>query len=232
LTSRNRPDLLIPLAHVLVGQDTAAMPLRKTREQREAQRAEIDRQDREYAQSGSLCERHLVLRGHQDVRMSLLWITDEAYYLITIRPGANVSNVRQEPCLLAFPFTFAKDHMIPFFDSDDRSHKERLEATRMAVNLVSEFPETIDALLYLMRRVRNLAAARVACTPSEIPEGSWKALFVAHDGFVIATRKELGLSNRPEVSKPALLPWNNYRLTISLARLCVRSLLQRFHTGQ
>ena len=84
--------------------------------------------------------------------------------------------------------------MMPFFDSEGRPHKERLEASRMAVNLVSEFPETMDSLLYLMQRVRNLAGARAAYAPAEIPQDLWIALFAAHNDFVRATRRELGLA--------------------------------------
>jgi len=102
----------------------------------------------------------------------------------------------QDPAarITAAPHPRRSGDMMPFFDSDGRPHKERLEAARMAVNLISEFPETIDALLYLMQRVRNLAAARATYTPAEIPEDLWVALFAAHNDFVVATRRELGLA--------------------------------------
>jgi hypothetical protein len=93
--------------------------------------------------------------------------------------------------------------MMPFFDADGRPHKEKLEASRMAVNLVSEFPETIDALLYLMQRVRNLAAARATYIPADIPQDLWNALFVVHNDFVAATRRELGLSEVHTSSRAA-----------------------------
>ncbi|MGC1285561.1 MAG: hypothetical protein WA895_21675 [Streptosporangiaceae bacterium] len=102
----------------------------------------------------------------------------------------------QDPAakILAIPHPRRSDDMMPFFDSDGRPHKERLEAARMAVNLVSESAETIDALLHLMQRVRNLAAARATYEPADMPQDLWDVLFAAHNGFVVATRQELGLA--------------------------------------
>jgi hypothetical protein len=38
----------------------------------------------------------------------------------------------------AIPHPRRSDEMMPFFDADGRPYKEKLEATRMAVSLVSE----------------------------------------------------------------------------------------------
>jgi hypothetical protein len=126
-------------------------------------------------------------RQWRDIRLAVYQDFLSAYreYLAFVQdPAAKIS---------ALPHPRRGDDMMPFFDSDGRPHKERLEATRMAVNLVSEFPETIDALLYLMQRVRNLAAARAIYTPAEMPPDLWDVLFAAHNDFVVATRRELGL---------------------------------------
>jgi hypothetical protein len=126
-------------------------------------------------------------RQWRDIRLSAYQEFLAAYreYLAFVQdPAANIS---------AVPHPRRSDDMMPFFDSNGRAYKEKLEATRMTVNLVSEFPETIDALLRLMQRVRNMAAARSTYAPSEIPEALWDTLFAAHDGFVAAARKELGL---------------------------------------
>lgn len=126
-------------------------------------------------------------RQWRDIRLTIYQDFLSAYreYLAFVQdPAAKIS---------AVPHPHRSDDMMPFFDSDGRPHKERLEATRMAVNLVSEFPETIDALLYLMQRVRNLAGARSTYTPAEIPQELWDSLFTAHNDFLLATRRELGL---------------------------------------
>ena len=128
-------------------------------------------------------------RQWRDIRLGVYQDFLSAYreYLAFVQdPAAMIS---------AVPHPRRSDDMMPFFDSDGRSHKERLEATRMAVNLVSEHSETIEALRLLMRRVRNLAAARATHSPSEIPQDLWTVLFEAHNAFVVATRRELGLSN-------------------------------------
>ena len=84
--------------------------------------------------------------------------------------------------------------MMPFFDADGRPYKEKLEAARMGVSLVSELSETRDALLVLMRRVRQIAAARATHSPADMPDQLFPALFAAHGAFLSAARKELGLS--------------------------------------
>jgi hypothetical protein len=87
---------------------------------------------------------------------------------------------------------------MPFFDSDGRPYKEKLEATRMTVNLVSERLETRDALFLLMRRVRALAGARAVHSPDQIPNELFRRVFEAHNAFMSATRKELGLPDVPD----------------------------------
>lgn len=127
-------------------------------------------------------------RQWRDIRLAIYQDFLSAYreYLAFVQdPAAKIA---------AVPHPRRSDEMMPFFDSEGRPHKERLESARMAVNLVSEFPETIDALLYLMQRVRNLAAARATHEPTGIPENLWDTLFAAHNSFVMATRRELGLA--------------------------------------
>jgi len=86
---------------------------------------------------------------------------------------------------------------MPFFDADGRPYKEKLEATRMTVTLVSEKLETRDSLFLLMRRVRALAGARASHSPDELPNELFRDLFAAHNAFVSAARKEVGLPDIP-----------------------------------
>ena len=85
--------------------------------------------------------------------------------------------------------------MMPFFDKDGLPYREKLEATRMAVTLVSERSETRNAVLALMRRARNLAASRAKQVPSEMSSEMFEALFAAQDAFERAARCELGLAD-------------------------------------
>lgn len=104
----------------------------------------------------------------------------------------------QDPAakISAIPHPRRDDEMMPFFDAEGRPYKEKLEAARMGVSLVSELPETRDALLVLMQRVRQIAAARATHSPDDVPEQLYPALFAAHDAFISAARRELGLSER------------------------------------
>ena len=98
--------------------------------------------------------------------------------------------------ITAVPHPTRDGEMMPFFDDDGRPYKEKLEATRMAVSLVSELPETRDALLLLMRRARSVAAARAVHSPGDITSEVFQELFAAHNAFVSAARRELGLLDR------------------------------------
>jgi hypothetical protein len=100
--------------------------------------------------------------------------------------------------ITAVPHPQRSNELMPFFDSDGRPYKEKLEATRMTVNLVSERLETRDALFLLMRRVRALAGARAVHSPDQIPNELFRRVFEAHNAFMSATRKELGLPDVPD----------------------------------
>lgn len=105
----------------------------------------------------------------------------------------------QEPTakISAVPHPRRHGEMMPFFDKKGRPYKEKLEATTMSVSLVSERPETRDALFELIRRARIIAAARAMYSPGDIPDQAFQELFEAHNAFVFAARRELGLSDRP-----------------------------------
>jgi hypothetical protein len=83
---------------------------------------------------------------------------------------------------------------MPFFDADGRPYKENLEAARMKVSLVSQKQETTNAMMLLMQRVRAIAATRATQLPGEIPDASYQSLFAAHNTFVSAARREVGLA--------------------------------------
>lgn len=129
--------------------------------------------------------------GSGDIRLSAYQDFLSAYraYLAYAQdPSSKIS---------AVPHPRRTDELMPFFDADGRPYREKLEAARMTVSLVSKSPETIDALLMLMKRVRAIAAARANYSPGDIPGELFKNLFAAHHSFVAAARKELGLAVMP-----------------------------------
>jgi hypothetical protein len=103
-----------------------------------------------------------------------------------------------ESKISAVPHPQRSGELMPSFDADGRSYKERLDATRMTVTLVSERLETRDTLFLLLRRVRALAGARGVQSPDELPNDLFRNLFAAHNAFVSAARKELGLPDIPD----------------------------------
>jgi hypothetical protein len=58
--------------------------------------------------------------------------------------------------------------------------------------LVSERRETREAVLLLVRRVRNLAAARAKYASNDMPSDFFEAVFAAHDDFELEAKRELG----------------------------------------
>jgi hypothetical protein len=91
--------------------------------------------------------------------------------------------------------------MMPYFDENGRPYREKLEAARMKVFLVTESPEVIDTSRFLMRRVRNLAGLRAEYKPGQIPEKAFQDLFDSHNAFTAAARNELGLIAIPNLNR-------------------------------
>jgi hypothetical protein len=130
-------------------------------------------------------------RQWRDIRLSAYREFLSAYreYLAFIQdPSSKIA---------AVPHPHRLDELMPFFDADGRPYKEKLESARMVVTLVSQESETRDAVFLVMRHVRAIAAARATSSPKEIGEDLFVKLFAAHNDFVSAGRKELGLPYMP-----------------------------------
>ncbi len=130
-------------------------------------------------------------RQWRDIRLSAYKDFLSAYraYLAFVQdPGSKIT---------AVPHPRRPDELMPFFDAEGRPYREKLESARMGITLVSEKPETRDAVFLLMRRVRAIAAARATKLPDEMPDDLFPNLFAAHNAFISAARKELGLPNMP-----------------------------------
>lgn len=107
------------------------------------------------------------------------------YFACTLEPGAKIINVVR-PELPGEPLSY--------FDEHGRPYKENLDAALMAARLVSELPETLDALNSLVMRVRAIAAARATCAADDIPQEKFQQMWEARQAFIIAARQELDLA--------------------------------------
>jgi hypothetical protein len=128
-------------------------------------------------------------RQWRDIRLSSYQSFLSAYreFLAFIQdPSSKITTV---------PHPSRTGELMPFFDEVGRPYREKLESARMGVTLVSQEPETRDALFLVMRRVRAIAAARATKPPGEIASDLFQDLFAAHNAFMAAARKELGLPN-------------------------------------
>jgi hypothetical protein len=126
-------------------------------------------------------------RQWRDIRLSAYKDFLSAYraYLAFVQdPGSKIA---------AVPHPHRQDESMPFFDADGRPYREKLEATRMGVTLVSQEAETRDALFRVMRCARAIAAARATNLPDELSNDLFQNLFAAHNEFISAARMELGL---------------------------------------
>jgi hypothetical protein len=82
---------------------------------------------------------------------------------------------------------------MPFFDEAGSAYKERLEATKTALRLISGRPDVVRASNTMMRHARLLAADRATCDVDALPAERFERLWSAEREFVLAAREELGL---------------------------------------
>ncbi|RSM37866.1 hypothetical protein DMA12_35275 [Amycolatopsis balhimycina DSM 5908] len=95
----------------------------------------------------------------------------------------------------ASPHPYKPDEMMPYFDEAGRPYREKLEATIMAVRLVSARRETADAAKELVDSARRIAAARATRTGQNVPTEFFDRMWQAQHKFMVSARQELGLSN-------------------------------------
>lgn len=112
------------------------------------------------------------------------------YFAFTLEPEAKITNVVRPE--LSEP--------LPYFDEHGRPYKENMDAALMAARLVSEMPETLDALNSLATRVRSIAAARATHAADDIPQERFQQLWKAQQAFLTAARQELGLPQAPPLA--------------------------------
>jgi hypothetical protein len=110
------------------------------------------------------------------------------YVAFTLEPTAHIT---------AVPHPRKPGELMPFFDEIGRPYKERLEAGFTAVRLVSELPDTVSTVIGVVTAARQIAAARVTHSESDLPSQAFQKLWAAEQEFLVAVRRELGLSPMP-----------------------------------
>jgi hypothetical protein len=130
-------------------------------------------------------------RQWRDVRLAAyqeLLSAHRQYIAFTLEPTAKIS---------AVPHPHLPGHLMPFFDEAGRPYKENLETAMMAVRLISEDQQTVDACTELVRRARQVAAARATHNASDYLTEPFQELWAAEKVFMAAARQELGLTPTP-----------------------------------
>lgn len=97
--------------------------------------------------------------------------------------------------ILTEPHPHRSDELMPFFDEAGRPYKEKLEAAVMTIRLASEHPDTPETAENVIRSARHIAAARATHSERSIPHHLFHELWQADRQFVVAARRELGLTN-------------------------------------
>ncbi|WP_413759245.1 hypothetical protein [Streptomyces sp. MMBL 11-3] len=102
--------------------------------------------------------------------------------------------------ITAVPRPSAPYDMMPFFDEAGSTYKERLEAAKTSVRLVSARPGVVRACNEMIRCARLLAADRADHDATAIAAERFEQLWSAEREFVLAARQELGLAADFEIS--------------------------------
>jgi hypothetical protein len=85
--------------------------------------------------------------------------------------------------------------LMPFFDEKGTPYREKLEATKTTLRLVSSRTDVVLASSVLVGQARQLAAARASHSVETIPPERFDELWTAERDFVAAARDELGIAD-------------------------------------
>jgi len=97
----------------------------------------------------------------------------------------------------AKPHPHNPEHLMPFFDDRGLPYKEKFEASKTAARLLAGAPSTYGAIDALVRRAREVAAARSSYRVGAIPVAHFDKLWQAERKFITCARNELGLPVLP-----------------------------------
>jgi hypothetical protein len=112
------------------------------------------------------------------------------YVAYVLQPAARV---------VAVPRPRPPNDLMPFFDEKGSVYKERLEATKTALRLISGRPGVVQASNMMIRHARSLAADRATSEIDSISPERFERLWSAEREFVLAAREELGLASDFEI---------------------------------
>ncbi|MEH0937190.1 hypothetical protein V6U80_18690 [Micromonospora sp. CPCC 205543] len=101
--------------------------------------------------------------------------------------------------VVAVPRPVEPYDLMPFFDAQGSAYRERLEASKTAVRLVSGGPDVVHACNAMVRHARLLAADRASHDIGSVPPARFQDLWSAERQFMRAARAELGLASDFEV---------------------------------
>jgi len=90
---------------------------------------------------------------------------------------------------------------MPFFDETGTRYRERLEAAKTAVRLVSATPELVSASRDMTRSARLLAAERATRSVDTMPVDKFDSLWASERRFVELARVELGLPEEFDMAR-------------------------------
>jgi len=107
------------------------------------------------------------------------------YVSYVLLPTAKITTTRRKR---------SPNDLMPYFDKEGTAYKERLEATKTALRLVSGHPAVVEASREVVRLVRLLAADRAVHGIEGVPDAQFDALWAAEREFITAARAELGLT--------------------------------------
>lgn len=96
--------------------------------------------------------------------------------------------------VIAVPRPAEPYDLMPFFDQEGSTYRQRLEASKTAVRLMCDRPEVVQACNAMVRRARLLAAERAGNGVDSLPAQRFQDLWAAERQFVLAARTELGLA--------------------------------------
>jgi hypothetical protein len=112
------------------------------------------------------------------------------YIAYVLRPTTRVSTV-QRPRKPYDP--------MPFFEDQGSVYKERLDAAKTALRLVSGRPDVVQASNEMVRQARLLAADRATHDIDALAPERFERLWSSEREFVLAAREELGLASDFEI---------------------------------
>jgi hypothetical protein len=147
---------------------------------------------------------------HRDNRRQWRDIRLSAYSGFLAAFREYVAYVLQPPVQIVAVEHRGRGDLMPFFDETGTPYRERLEAAKTTLRLVSGTPQVVEASSALVRQARWLAADRATHSVETMPPERFEQLWAAERAFVDAARDELGLAGAFG-SDDALEPAGNSR---------------------